>query len=282
MTEILKTVKSVRAFHNNLRPQKWALVPTMGNLHDGHLSLIKIAQAHADKVIVSIFVNPTQFGPNEDLDSYPRTFEADLEKLQAAGVDAVFYPTETVIYPDGRDSTLSIEMPTSMTNILCGLDRPTHFQGVATVVAKLFQIVHPDVAVFGEKDFQQLAIIRRLNRELFMNIQIIGAPIIRESNGLAMSSRNQYLSDAGRKQAGYLSQTLQWCREQMLQGRAPEIVIEQGKQRLAEQQIPIEYLDFRDRETLLENPEVSAGVLLLAARIGTTRLIDNLRIEAIL
>lgn len=279
MTQILKTVADVRNFRDALNSKILGFVPTMGNLHDGHLSLMRIAQQHADVTLVSIFVNPTQFAPDEDLDAYPRTFEADLQKLQCIGVDAVFFPEEQVIYPHGRDSTLLIEMPAEMTDILCGLGRPTHFQGVATVVTKLFQIVSPDIAVFGEKDFQQLAIIRRLNEELFMHIEVLSGNIIREESGLALSSRNQYLSDEAREQATWLSKTLQMCRTRLLHGEPHQTVLADGRQTLNQQGIDVEYLDFRDTETLAQHPDdIKRGVLLVAGRIGSTRLIDNLRI----
>lgn len=279
MTQILTTIEAVKAFQAAHSGKTLGFVPTMGNLHDGHLSLMNIARTRADVVIASIFVNPTQFAPNEDLDSYPRTFEADLEKLKANNVEAVFYPQETTLYPYGKDRTLTIELPDGMTNILCGLDRPTHFQGVAIVVAKLFQIIRPHVAIFGEKDFQQLAIIRRLATELFMDIDIIGAPIVREASGLAMSSRNQYLSSEEREQATWLSKTLIHCREQLLAGESTNQTLTTAKQQLAKQAINVEYLDCRDIETLSENPDIKRGVLLIAARIGKTRLIDNLRIQ---
>lgn len=278
MTTLLKTVSEVQAFRRLHADKKLGFVPTMGNLHAGHLSLIDIARQQSDIVIVSIFVNPTQFGPNEDLDAYPRTFDADLAQLQSKGVAAVFFPDDSSIYPYGQDNTLCIELPPSLMGILCGVDRPTHFQGVATVVAKLFQIVHPDVAVFGKKDFQQLAIIRRLNKELFMNIRIVGAEIVREANGLAMSSRNQYLSDTERELAANLSKTLQKCRERLLDGETAEMVLGQAKQHLTDVGFQVEYLELRHRETLRELPEAQEGVLLLAARLGKTRLIDNLSI----
>ncbi len=239
---------------------------------------MEIAQARADTTIVSIFVNPTQFGEHEDLHAYPRTFEADLEKLQHIGIDAVFYPDEKDIYPHGKNSTLSIEMPVEMTNILCGVDRPTHFQGVATVVAKLFQIVRPDIAVFGEKDFQQLLIIRRLNEELFMDVGIISGRIVREASGLAMSSRNQYLSSDERMRAVWLSKTLNACKKRLLAGERIDDVLRVGRQTLTERGIDIDYLDFRDCQTLGENPSIERGVLLVAGRLGRTRLIDNLPI----
>lgn len=279
MTKILKTLAEVRDFHTALNGKTLGLVPTMGNLHDGHLSLMQIAQENADVVMASIFVNPTQFGENEDLSSYPRTFDADLEKLQNTGVDAVFFPDETTIYPHGKHNTLSIEMPVKMTQILCGQDRPTHFQGVATVVAKLFQIVRPDVAVFGEKDFQQLAVIRHLNEELFMSIKLLPGKIIRETDGLAMSSRNQYLNADERDRAVWLSKTLTQCKTRLLDGDAIPAVIADGKKQLEAQGIQVEYLDLRDAETLSKNPASGRGVLLVAGRLGTTRLIDNIRIN---
>lgn len=277
MTKILKTIADVRQFQQDNLGKTIGLVPTMGNLHDGHLSLLKIAQSKADLSVVSIFVNPTQFAPDEDLDSYPRTFDADLEKLQAIGVDAVFFPTVDVIYPYGQSDTISIEMPKVMTNILCGVNRPTHFQGVATVVAKLLQIIRPNVAVFGEKDFQQLAIIRRLVAELFIDVEIIGGEIIREDSGLAMSSRNQYLSADERQKAMALSQTLRWCRDELLSGKITDNVLKKGKEKLRNTGFVVDYLDFRDMATLANNPTLENGILLVAARLGKTRLIDNLR-----
>lgn len=281
MTKILKTVDEVRAFTVAARAtgKKVGFVPTMGNLHDGHISLMKLAQQHSDCVIASIFVNPTQFGANEDLDSYPRTFEADWQKLDENHVDAVFFPDETVIYPQGKNSTISIEMPTEMTQILCGVNRPTHFQGVATVVAKLLQIVRPDVAVFGKKDFQQLAIIRRLVAELFMDIEIVGGDIVREPNGLAMSSRNQYLSETQKQTATWLSKTLISVRDRINAGASINDSLAAGEQQLSEQGIDVEYLSCLDRHHLRENPTLASGILLVAARVGTTRLIDNLALQ---
>lgn len=278
MTQVLKTVADVRAFRRHYADKTLGFVPTMGNLHEGHLSLMQIAQRHSEKVIASVFVNPTQFAENEDLHNYPRTFDADLEKLQSIGVDAVFFPDEKSIYPMGRHRTLSIEMPTEITHILCGLARPTHFQGVATVVTKLLQIVQPQVAVFGKKDYQQLTIIRRLVTELFMEVEIVGGEIIRETNGLAMSSRNQYLTDAEREQAAMLFKVLQFVRQQLLSGDKREMIINQAKHDLERAGIAVEYLDCRDKDTLQEEPILENAILLIAARIGSTRLIDNLRV----
>lgn len=276
MTTILKTVKEVHAYRRLHVDKTLGFVPTMGNLHAGHLSLMQLAQQQSDVVMASIFVNPTQFGVGEDLAAYPRTFEEDLQKMQAIGVDAVFYPDEAVIYPFGKDQSLLINLPTALTGMLCGIDRPTHFQGVATVVAKLFQIVHPDVAVFGKKDFQQLAVIRRLNRELFMHIRIVGGEIVRESDGLAMSSRNQYLTPTERKLAANLSKTLQDCRQRLLDGEAVETVLVEGKEGLTQLGMKVEYLDCRDKDTLAESVKVENAILLLAVRLGKSRLIDNL------
>ncbi len=279
MPQIITTRAELSDFRAQLNAKTLGFVPTMGNLHDGHLSLMSIAQQHADVTLASIFVNPTQFGVGEDLDAYPRTLEADLAQLKKQGVDAVFLPDETVIYPHGKESTLSIHMPSAMTDILCGLDRPTHFQGVATVVAKLFQLVKPTLAVFGEKDFQQLAIIRRLNEELFLNVNILSGKIIRESTGLAMSSRNQYLSPDERQRATWLSKTLQHSRTRLLAGDSVNSVLSAAKETLAQQGIKVEYVDFRDIETLANQPpDIQRGILLVAGRLGTTRLIDNLRI----
>ncbi len=280
MTKIVKTRDDIKALKAEYSGKSIALVPTMGNLHEGHMSLMRIAKQHSEIVVVSIFVNPTQFGVNEDLDKYPRTFESDLEKMRSIGVDAVFFPDVETVYPHGSDSTLSILLPSEMTNILCGLGRPTHFQGVATIVAKLLQLIRPDVAVFGEKDFQQLAIVRRLVEELFVDTEIISGEIVRDSSGLALSSRNQYLSSEELIQARQLSATLRWCREQLREGKERAAVFQSGQERLVNVGVAVEYLEMRDVTTLAENPPLQRGILLIAARVGTTRLIDNLRIES--
>lgn len=279
MTDILKTAADVLAYRQKNANQTLALIPTMGNLHAGHLSLIDIAKQKTEQVMVSIFVNPTQFAANEDLGSYPRTLEQDLQQLRQKAVSAVFCPDVKSIYPYGNDNTISIDMPAEMTQILCGISRPTHFQGVATVVAKLLQITQANWAVFGKKDYQQLAVIRRLVKELFINTEILSGKIIRESNGLAMSSRNQYLSEQEFEQAAMLYQTLTWCRQQLLCGMAIDATLKQGKERLHNVGITVDYLDFRDAKTLAEYPTLAQGVLLVAARLGRTRLIDNLSME---
>ena len=281
MVKILKQYSEVALFRKKNIGRSMAFVPTMGNLHEGHLSLMKMAQKKADMVIISIFVNPTQFGVNEDLDSYPRTFEKDIEKLNAIGVDALFFPSVEEIYPLGIENSISIELPEKITRILCGIQRPTHFQGVATVVKKLLQIVSPNVAIFGEKDFQQLAIIRYLVREVFIHTQIYGGSIIREKNGLAMSSRNKYLSDEEFSRASELFQTLAWCKDEIYAGKNISKVLNQGKQRLNNAGASVEYLDFRNIDSLALFPEPERGILLVAAYFGKTRLIDNLRMLAV-
>ena len=191
-------------------------VPTMGALHEGHLSLVRAARdAGADKVVASIFVNPTQFAPGEDLDAYPRDLDGDLSKLTALGVDAVFLPTVDSIYPAGSQTTVTLA---HLPRVLCGVDRPTHFQGVATVVSLLFHIVEPDLAVFGEKDFQQLQVIRRMVRDLWFDVRVVGAPIVREHDGLAMSSRNAYLTTEERQRALCLSSALHSAEQMALSG----------------------------------------------------------------
>ncbi|HHJ38271.1 MAG: pantoate--beta-alanine ligase [Methylothermaceae bacteria B42] len=254
-----------------------ALVPTMGNLHPGHLSLVETAKARANRVVVSIFVNPLQFGPNEDYARYPRTLEADREKLANCGVDLLFSPPVEEIYPQGSKKTTYIEVP-GLSDILCGASRPGHFRGVATVVAKLFNLVQPHLAVFGEKDFQQLLVIRKMVADLNFPVEIIGAPIVREADGLAMSSRNQYLSSQERKVAPSLYQVLCETRSAIKAG-------EQDYYRLAKAQTaklrqlgfdPDYFSILRAHDLGEPSPGDSPLVILTAAKLGQTRLIDNL------
>ncbi len=260
-----------------LRAQRIALVPTMGNLHAGHYSLIRIAREHADVVVASVFVNPTQFGPNEDFARYPRTPEADAAGLSAAGCDALFMPAVEEMYPFGPENTVRVNVPGF--DMLEGAVRPGHFDGVATVVARLFNIVQPMVAVFGRKDYQQLLVIRRMARDLGYPIDIVDAPTLREASGLAMSSRNQYLDDAGRERAAVIYATLQRMREAVRAGVQPRREIEaEAEAALCAAGFAPDYAVIRRADDLAEPaPGQSEALIgLIAARLGSTRLIDNL------
>ncbi|MGE3245909.1 MAG: pantoate--beta-alanine ligase [Beijerinckiaceae bacterium] len=257
-----------------------ALVPTMGALHDGHLSLVRLAQEKADRTIVSIFVNPTQFAPSEDFEKYPRTFEADAARLASVGADAIFAPQAAAIYPEGFSTAVTVKGPAT-----AGLEdrfRPDHFGGVATVVAKLHNIVAPDIAIYGEKDFQQLAVIRQMNRDLDLPVEVLGGATIRAGDGLALSSRNAYLSESERSIAPLLYRTLCACRDAIANGEAPEPALERGRQALAAAGFKTDYLELRDAQTLAA-PALAdrrEGRLLVAARLGATRLIDNIAVPA--
>lgn len=278
MTKILATTADLQSHLGQLKSanKTLAMVPTMGNLHAGHLALMEIAKANADEVLASIFVNPTQFAPGEDLDSYPRTLEADVDKLSSIGVNAVFVPTVEMMYPNGQDNSVIIDMP-SMMRILCGKDRPTHFQGVATIVTKLLTLIQPDVAVFGKKDFQQQLIIKRLVKEFFLPVKIISGEIVREADGLAMSSRNGYLSANERSVAKEIQQTLKQCKTAIVNGKPINQSIDDAILRLASFGFKVEYLELRDPISLAETTSLE-GVLLVAARLGKTRLIDNIEL----
>lgn len=256
--------------------ERIGFVPTMGNLHAGHIQLVKTAQQHSDRTVVSLFVNPTQFGANEDLDAYPRTFDADVQKLTDVGTDVLFAPTVDIIYPNGGDRTTKVSVP-ELTSELCGASRPGHFDGVTTVVSKLFNIVQPDVAVFGEKDFQQLAVIRCLVEDLNFPIHIIGEPIVRESDGLAMSSRNGYLDAAQRKQATGIHRCLQGMKRAIeTDSTTLEAVINQAHTQLLADGFQPDYVEIR-RASDLQKPDEQDRelVILIAAFLGRTRLIDN-------
>jgi pantoate--beta-alanine ligase len=259
--------------------QRVALVPTMGNLHTGHFSLIELARQHADRVVASVFVNPTQFGPNEDFNRYPRTPEADSVGLAEAGCDAMWLPSVETMYPYGVNATVRVSVP-GVTETLEGAHRPGHFDGVATVVARLFNQVQPDVAVFGRKDYQQLAVIRYMVRDLAFPIEIIAAETRREADGLAMSSRNQYLSAEERPVATEISRTLQWMREALRSGAVRTEVEAQATERLAKAGYEVDYAVIRDRELGVPPEGPGARVALVAARLGRTRLIDNLEFDA--
>jgi pantoate--beta-alanine ligase len=258
-----------------------AFVPTMGNLHQGHLSLVEIAKKKASRVVVSIYVNPLQFSPDEDFDSYPRTLEADLDKLRSMDVDLVFTPDDTMIYPSGESRSTFVEVP-GLSHIIEGEFRPGFFRGVATVVLKLFNMVQPDLAVFGEKDFQQLLVIRQMVADLDLPIEIIGAEIKRETDGLAMSSRNSYLEPAERQNSRVLSESLQQLRLDIEQG----ISIEQAERNcsgtLESRGFVVDYVTLRETDGLkkVSDEQLTANtqlIVLAAARLGSTRLIDNLK-----
>ena len=251
-------------------------VPTMGNLHDGHLSLVRIAKKHSDVVVVSIFVNPTQFGPNEDFAAYPRTFEADRAMCEAEGVDLVFYPSVPDMYPAGASVSLT---ENSLSRTLCGAARPGHFDGVCTVVAKLFNIVLPHVAVFGEKDAQQLRVIRRMVRDLRFPVEIVSGPTAREADGLARSSRNQYLTAEQRPQAVCLRRALDEAERLFAAGERDSNNLVAAMRAVVARApaAKIDYIEIVDDETLqpLAGPIARPALAALAVWVGTPRLIDN-------
>lgn len=256
------------------RGERVGLVPTMGYLHRGHLELVRQARERAGWVVVSIFVNPTQFGPTEDLDRYPKDFERDRSLCAQAGVDALFAPSAAEMYPVGFQSYVTVE---ELSRPLCGASRPGHFRGVATVVAKLFHIVEPDLAVFGEKDYQQLQVIRQMTRDLDLAVEIAGVPTVREPDGLALSSRNKYLTAPERERALCLSRALAEAQALVEAGEAGTgRVLERVGAILAEGRAEVDYAELRDAETLQPVDRICGRVVLaLAARIGATRLIDN-------
>ncbi|MBC7633278.1 pantoate--beta-alanine ligase [Aeromicrobium sp.] len=248
-----------------------SLVPTMGALHEGHARLLEHARPLGATLVASIFVNPTQFAPGEDFDAYPRTFEADLEVCAEAGVDVVFAPTGPTMYPSGLRDTVTVD-PGPLGAILEGEMRPTHFRGVLTVVSKLFGLVRPDVAMFGEKDYQQLALVRQMSRELALGVEIVGCPTVREADGLAMSSRNRFLSDSERQTAACLSAALRAGVDAAGDGAAA--VLASARTVLDDASIVPDYLVLTDPELGEAVPGEEAR-LLVAARVGTTRLLDN-------
>lgn len=255
-------------------------VPTMGNLHAGHFSLVELARAHVEKVVASVFVNPTQFGPNEDFASYPRTLDADGAGLAAHGCDALFAPNIEEMYPFGAAQTVRVDVP-KISEVLEGALRPGHFAGVATVVTKLFNLVQPDVAVFGQKDYQQLLVVRRLTQDLRLPIEIVAAPTRRETNGLAMSSRNQYLSGEARARAGVIYRTLCAMREQWRAGHALATIETDALAALAAADSIPDYATIRRTSDLgVPGPTERGGAIaLIAARLGRARLIDNLLLD---
>ena len=259
--------------------QRVAFVPTMGNLHAGHMALVDLAREHGDRVIASVFVNPTQFGPNEDFARYPRTLEADAAGLAEHGCDALFAPTVAVMYPDGAGNAVNVQVP-DITTILDGAHRPGHFDGVATVVTRLFNMVQPDVAVFGQKDYQQLQVISRLVRDLAFPIEIIAAPTVRAADGLALSSRNQYLTPAEREVAPTIHATLLSMREGVRGGRSLAEVEAAATARLVGAGFAVDYATIRRADLGEPASDARSGwVALVAARLGSTRLIDNLLLD---
>jgi len=281
---MIETIEDLRALRDRVHGWKRdglrvGFVPTMGNLHAGHFSLVRMARAHADRVVASVFVNPTQFGPGEDFERYPRTPEADADGLSAAGCDVLWLPSVATMYPYGPEATVTISVP-GVTSVLEGAHRPGHFDGVATVVARLFNQVQPDVAVFGRKDFQQLAVIRYLVRDLAFPVELLAAETLREPDGLAMSSRNQYLSTDERPLAATIQQVLQQMRAEAQGGASRARVERAARERLEAVGFVVDYAALR-RPDLTEPAEGESGarVALVAARLGRTRLIDNLEFE---
>ncbi|MCP3429646.1 pantoate--beta-alanine ligase [Opacimonas viscosa] len=280
--QTVSNILSLRELRRNwqLSGQRIAFVPTMGNLHAGHLSLVKKAKANADIVVVSIFVNPLQFGAEEDLDNYPRTLAEDSEQLAALGVDVLFTPTVSDIYPRGLEQQTFVEVP-GISYMICGASRPGHFRGVATIVSKLFNMVQPNIAFFGEKDYQQLQVIKAMVTDLSMNVEVVGVPTMRHADGLAMSSRNGYLTDVERAIAPAIARVLSHIKAQIESGnRHFKQLISEGNDELKEAGFKPDYIEIREAFTLqaasFEDKEL---VILAAAFLGKTRLIDNLQVS---
>jgi len=275
--KIIHSVAEMQAHSDRLRQQgkTIALVPTMGFLHDGHLSLIREGRKRADALVVSIFVNPTQFGPTEDLKTYPRNFSRDLERTRTEGVDVVFAPSDQELYPEGFQTFVKLE---ALPEHLCGISRPLFFRGIATVVTKLFNIVKPHTAIFGQKDFQQLVVIRRMVADLNFGIEIVGCPTVREADGLAMSSRNSYLSPDQRRHARCLYEALENAQVLLNSGidNAGRLIQSARELILSHPQTDIDYIAICDPDSLENIITINRLTLLaLAVKVGTTRLIDN-------
>ena len=275
--EILRSLNAMREWRTSLATeQRVGFAPTMGNLHAGHIELINVVKQQSDVVVASIFVNPMQFGGNEDLDAYPRTLAADLAKLEAAGTAAAFTPTTTDIYPDGVSQHTAVDVP-ELTDVLCGASRPGHFRGVTTVVSKLLGIVRPHVAAFGAKDLQQVLVIKKMVRDLSMNTEIEVVPTVRESDGLAMSSRNGYLSHDDRALAPLFSLTLAETAKRVAEsGSDIETAIAESKAILTEAGFIVDYLEARRTHDLSAASSLNQETAIFGAVfLGTTRLIDN-------
>jgi len=277
---VVNNIKDMQALSNSIKKEGLIIsfVPTMGALHEGHLSLMRAAKDRGDFLVVSIFVNPTQFGPNEDFNKYTRDLDGDIKKISEIGVDAVFFPDVNEIYPEAFETYVEVE---ELQKPLCGQFRTGHFKGVATVVLKLFNIVKPDIAVFGEKDYQQLLVIKKMVRDLHLEIEIIGMPIIREKDGLALSSRNAYLSNEHRDQALALSKSLREIEKKYKEGNKNiNNLVQLGMQILNKSSIKdIDYYEIRDGRSLVSKEEAQPGdVVAIAARVGNARLIDNTKL----
>ncbi len=279
---MLETITELPALRSRISAWKRdglriGFVPTMGNLHAGHYSLVKLTREHADRVVASVFVNPTQFGPNEDFARYPRTPEADAAGLDAAGCDLLWMPSVETMYPFGADNAVRVRVP-GITDVLDGAHRPGHFDGVCTVVARLFNQVQPDVAAFGRKDYQQLAVIRYLVRDLAFPLELLAGETVREADGLAMSSRNQYLSAAERAMAPEIHRTLNAMARALRAGVDIAQVEDEAQARLARIGFEVDYAVLRDAALGEPATAADARVALVAARLGRTRLIDNLEL----
>lgn len=277
----MQTFADVAALREQLKQVKRdgrrvAFVPTMGNLHEGHLTLVRKAREQADVVVVSIFVNPMQFDRADDLNNYPRTLDDDLSKLNSEGVDFVFTPTPEIMYPYGLDKQTFVEVP-GLSHMLEGASRPGHFRGVATIVSKLFNIVQPNVACFGEKDYQQLAVIRQMVDDLCLDIEVIGVPTVREMDGLAMSSRNGLLTLDERQRAPVLARTMRWINSAIRGGRDDyNLIIEDAVDQLRAADLEPDEIFIRDARTLLPiSADSKQAVILMSAFLGKVRLIDN-------
>lgn len=275
--KIIRSIKEMQAFSESIRNkgQKIAFVPTMGYFHDGHLSLMREGRRHSNCLAISIYVNPTQFGPNEDFEKYPRDFERDKDLALGVGVDVIFYPEDKEMYPENYQTYVNVE---NVTQNLCGISRPGHFRGVTTVCAKLFNIVKPHYAIFGKKDFQQLIAIKRMVQDLDMDLEIVGMTIVRESDGLAMSSRNVYLKDKERESALSLSRSLKLAKQMYDSGERDALNILTAVRKFIEGQpfAQIDYAKICDTTTLNDIEHLDGeSVLALAVKISKTRLIDN-------
>ena len=279
--KIVETIQEMRKWSEEQKcdGEKIIFVPTMGALHEGHLSLLREGKKHGGKLVLSIYVNPTQFAPGEDFEKYPKNLDADSAMAEKCGVDIIFAPECSKMYPEGYQTFVEVE---KITNMLCGKARPSHFKGVTTVVAKLFNIVRPDIAIFGKKDFQQLVIIKRMAQDLNMDIEIIGYPIVRENDGLAMSSRNKYLNHNERIAAASINKSLRTAQKMIEDGETNATAIVSRIESIIEESgIPrIDYISIADPQTLEDVDKITRPALIaIAAFVGKARLIDNLHLK---